>query len=183
MSEVQSGRWMLISREVVAGIREDLIGFHMNGTLHDLDTGLHSTDATPDDYRVEVDSVYKKPNDLNAFNEIFAKLFYLYSLEVHETAVSKGWWNDENGDRADRNDGEIFSNFHAEISEAWESFRCGNPDSEKIQGFSQIEEELADCIIRIMDYAVARDFDVAAAILAKMEYNKSREYRHGGKKA
>jgi NTP pyrophosphatase (non-canonical NTP hydrolase) len=42
-----------------------------------------------------------------------------------------------------------------------------------------VEEELADVVIRIMDYAFGHDFDVAGAILAKIEYNKSREFMHG----
>ena len=42
-----------------------------------------------------------------------------------------------------------------------------------------VEEELADVIIRIMDYAFGKDLDVAGAILAKIEYNQSREFMHG----
>jgi hypothetical protein len=30
-----------------------------------------------------------------------------------------------------------------------------------------------------MDYAFGKDLDVAGAILAKIEYNKSREFMHG----
>ena len=45
--------------------------------------------------------------------------------------------------------------------------------------FSNLEEELADAVIRIMDYAFGKDLDVAGAIVAKMEYNESREFMHG----
>lgn len=42
--------------------------------------------------------------------------------------------------------------------------------------------ELADVIIRILDYCGYAGIDIEAAIRQKHEYNKSRPYRHGGKK-
>jgi hypothetical protein len=30
-----------------------------------------------------------------------------------------------------------------------------------------------------MDYAMGKDLDIAGAIIAKLEYNKSREFMHG----
>lgn len=45
-----------------------------------------------------------------------------------------------------------------------------------------IEEELADVIIRIMDFGVARKLDIGGAIIAKMKFNSTREHKHGGKK-
>ena len=42
--------------------------------------------------------------------------------------------------------------------------------------------ELADCIIRILDYCGKAGIDIENAIRIKHEYNKSRPYRHGGKK-
>ena len=42
-----------------------------------------------------------------------------------------------------------------------------------------MEAELADAIIRIMDFAQEYDLNLADAILAKHEYNKSRPYKHG----
>ena len=43
--------------------------------------------------------------------------------------------------------------------------------------------ELADAIIRIADMCGAYGLDLEEALTKKMEYNKSRPYRHGGKKA
>ena len=43
--------------------------------------------------------------------------------------------------------------------------------------------ELADCIIRILDTCAEMGIDIERAIAIKNEYNKSRPYRHGGKKA
>jgi NTP pyrophosphatase (non-canonical NTP hydrolase) len=41
--------------------------------------------------------------------------------------------------------------------------------------------ELADCIIRILDYCGHAGIDIEQAIKIKHEYNKTRPHRHGGK--
>jgi NTP pyrophosphatase (non-canonical NTP hydrolase) len=68
---------------------------------------------------------------------------------------------------------------HSELSEAVEALRHGNPRSEKIPEFTHEEEELADCIIRILDYCGAKGYDIGGAIVAKSEYNEGRAYLHG----
>ena len=44
------------------------------------------------------------------------------------------------------------------------------------------EDELADTAIRIFDLCEALGIDIQKHIELKMEYNKSRSYKHGGKK-
>ena len=44
-----------------------------------------------------------------------------------------------------------------------------------------IAEELADCCIRIFDYCGARNIDLEKTLLKKIDYNKTRPYRHGKK--
>ena len=83
----------------------------------------------------------------------------------------------------DRSDLEMMCLEHAEISEAVEARRKGNPVSEKIPPFTQDEEETADVVIRILDRMHKNNFNLGGAILAKMAYNKTRPYRHGGKLA
>ena len=45
-----------------------------------------------------------------------------------------------------------------------------------------VATELADCIIRIMDWAGSEDVDLDYVIRTKHEYNKTRPYKHGNKK-
>lgn len=95
---------------------------------------------------------------------------------VYGTAKKKGWWDKE------RNDGELIALMHSELSEALEGLRHGNPPDDKIPEFTNVEAELADTIIRIMDFAEARGHRVAEAIVAKAAMNMTRERMHGGKK-
>lgn len=41
--------------------------------------------------------------------------------------------------------------------------------------------EMADCIIRILDWSGKEGLDMDAIIREKMDYNKTRPYWHGGK--
>lgn len=109
-----------------------------------------------------------------------ASAFLRYGLawfqrRIHNTAKAKGWW-DEPG-----NDGEKLALMHSELSEGLEALRK-DLQSDHIPDFKGIEEELADTIIRILDYAGARGLRIADAMLAKADYNDTRGYKHGGKK-
>ena len=97
--------------------------------------------------------------------------------EAHRIAVEHGWW-----DRT-RSAGEALMLMVTELAEAMEALRAESPKSVKIPSFSKVEEELADAVIRILDFAGGNGLDIEGALAAKMQYNESRPYRHGGKLA
>ena len=124
--------------------------------------------------------------------------------EVHENAVAHGWWEKP------PTIPEALCLIHAELSEALEEYREGNPliygtcalaaedckfsgvcdrvgrpgEGEGIDGPCKpegIAVELADVILRTLDLMAALGVDVDAVVMAKHKYNLGREYRHGGK--
>jgi NTP pyrophosphatase (non-canonical NTP hydrolase) len=124
--------------------------------------------------------------------------------QAHKTAVEHGWWEE------DRNFGEQIALMHSELSEALEEYRnykdmkeiyheCKNNNKclwksndgtacrhQGVCPFAKpcgIPTELADCIIRIADMCGRYGIDLEEALKVKMEYNKARPYRHGGKRA
>jgi NTP pyrophosphatase (non-canonical NTP hydrolase) len=78
--------------------------------------------------------------------------------------------------------GEAIAMMHSELSEAVQSYRTRGMaawrEAEKPEG---VAAELADCIIRILDFADLHGIDMQATIAEKMRYNWTRSYRHGGK--
>lgn len=112
----------------------------------------------------------------NPWHELFVDSFRAIQVDVHSNAKDKGWWAGE------RNDGECIALMHSELSEALESLRLGPSIPDDKINRPGVEVELADCIIRIMDFAAARGLDVAGAIVEKHAYNQTRSHRHGGKR-
>ena len=126
--------------------------------------------------------------------------------QVHALAKEKGWWPTyrENGpkeviDLDKVNIPEKLMLMVSELGEALEEYRKGNVDTwfsvdtDPLATETQINNtidkkpegmwiELADVIIRLLDLAGAYDIDMEELVKLKHAYNKTRPYRHGGKK-
>lgn len=125
-------------------------------------------DAQIADLRRQIDQIRREryePYMLSAWNSLAAA--------IHAINVDHGFWDGE------RNDGEMIALMHSELSEMLEALRHGNPPSEHIPAFSGAEEELADLAIRALDMAAGRGYDLAGALLMKIEFNRSRPHKHG----
>ena len=97
------------------------------------------------------------------------------AVEIIEINSANGWnrtlpeqWDDQYKIPA------ILALVHTEVSEAVEAFRKNDK--------ANFIEELADVIIRVLDCSGGLEMDIDSAIRAKLEKNKTRGYRHGGKR-
>ena len=102
--------------------------------------------------------------------------------EIHKNAVQHGWYDSKGA----KNFGELLMLVVTEVAEVMEEHRNGRLMKEtyvnKNGKMCGIPSELADIVIRVMDICGYYNIDLEQAIAEKHEYNKSRPYKHGGKK-
>lgn len=113
-----------------------------------------------------------KASILNAFSD-YCKFY------------NRRWWPTV---PSTRNVGEAIALMHSELSEALEGYRK-NAQDDHLPEFKSLSVELADCLIRIFDFAETFAPDLGEAFVAKMAYNQIREdhkienrIKEGGKK-
>ncbi len=123
-----------------------------------------------------------------------------WQKRAYEISKSKGWYDPELKPSTSLERQMLMV---SEIAEACEEVRDGKPpiyaningavQEMKGEDFSDPVHlkmpkpegeaiELADAVIRIMDYFESKGWDLEAAIKVKCAYNETRPYRHGGKK-
>jgi len=106
-----------------------------------------------------------------------------WQYEAHKLAREKGWWDE------DRSIGDLLMLVTCEVAEAFEEYRKGHTPTEVYYSTDKrgnpkpegIPVELADVVIRIMDFCERYGIDLHSQIRDKMEYNTYRSHRHGGK--
>lgn len=101
-------------------------------------------------------------------------------VACHRNAVSKEWWNPA------PTFPEALMLVVSELAEALEDYR-GTLEPKHIHETTTgkpigIPVEMADVIIRVFDLCGGFKIPLAEAVALKMEYNKTRPIRHGGKK-
>lgn len=147
---------------------------------------------------VKIDFSYEVPSDIDKLAD-----------DIHKYACEKGFWDCSvcNGKKMVyethlgngaipcpicnqtgkwRNDGECIALMHSELSEALESLRADEPamfplkePTDKPEGWAT---ELADCVIRILDFVASKGIKNFNQIIEdKMKFNKTRPYKHNKK--
>jgi NTP pyrophosphatase (non-canonical NTP hydrolase) len=115
-------------------------------------------------------------------------MFNQLAKEIHEGNKSRGFWESE------RKLTEVVMLTVCELAEAIEADRAGKwctesdiikylnkyePDVFKESIKDTVEDEIADAIIRILDFSHKFNIDLDFHIKAKLNYNASRAYKHG----
>ena len=102
--------------------------------------------------------------------EQMALALNILSYEIHDDSVSAGWW-DDGYDKYVL--GTKLMLVVSEVAEAMEGFRKNLMD-DHLPKRKMVEVEVADALIRLLDFAGALNMDIGGAVMEKLEYNRNR---------
>lgn len=130
-----------------------------------------------------------------------------WAEQIHTNAVDHGWWDEDRSfgeivALCHSELSEALEEYRAGRPMEWYACTesegghpCGPKDETECYYFGQEETckyhgekpegiavEMIDCLIRILDWCGKEGIDVDEILARKHEYNKTRPYRHGGKK-
>lgn len=97
----------------------------------------------------------------------------------HEISTSHGFWEND-GSPEPTKKAEKLCLVHSELSECLEAVRKPTQDKYCPQHSNEIVE-LADALIRILDYCYHYNLPIDLAVQDKMLFNSTRPYKHGKK--
>lgn len=135
-------------------------------------------------HRYSTGHVPSETTKLPEFDDDAQKLFSQAIEDMaafcHQQAMAMGFLDRE------RTLGDMLTLINTEMSELFEAHRHNTLDhpSEHIPAFTQAEEEWVDVLVRVFCHATehgVRPERLGSAFVEKLEFNRTRGYRHGNK--
>ena len=115
-------------------------------------------------------------DDYSQMEADFVDLIHTMSLHVHNIALHHGFWDTDEQSHL----GAKLALVHSEVSEMLEEVR--KPTTEMSKNCPLIQsaaEEAADVVIRVMDLCAKMGLPLGDAIVQKVRFNSTRDFRHG----
>lgn len=100
----------------------------------------------------------------------YADFLNLLAADIHDDSTSAGWWEDGDDKYVL---GTKLMLVVSEVAEAMEGLRKDLMDTH-LPHRKMVEVEVADALIRLLDFAGALNMNIGGAVMEKLEYNTNR---------